>query len=156
MSLALRSLKNVLKIFLHACFKLFQKHLSSGSVAYTFSWYCFRWRLTNSFRMIVDAKMAVWNNYILIFRVNKSQEQQAEKKSFVLRQKIFFRKYKPQKTKLTKLVQKKTTHQKKCHWTWIACRISTLNPVKTHNARKSSLTTPWRKSRLLYHHFQVS
>lgn len=94
--------------------------------------------------------------YALIFRVNKSQEQQAEKKSFVLRQKIFFRKYKPQKTKLTKLVQKKPTNQKKCHWTWIACRISTLNPVKTHNARKSSLTTPWRKSRLLYHHFQVS
>ena len=50
--------------------------------------------------------------YALIFRVNKSQEQQAEKKSFVLKQLIFFRKFKPQKTKLKKLIQKKTTQQK--------------------------------------------
>lgn len=51
--------------------------------------------------------------YALIFRVNKSQEQQAEKKSFVLEQLIFFRKFKPQKTKLKKLIQKKRQHNKK-------------------------------------------
>ena len=39
--------------------------------------------------------------YILIFRATKSQKQQAEKKSFVLKELIFFRKYKPQKRKLT-------------------------------------------------------
>lgn len=112
MGLALRSFKNVLKIFLHACFKLFQKHLSSGSVASHI--------LMILFLLEIDQFLQNDNRcqdgslkYALIFRVNKSQEPQAEKKSFVLRQKIFFRKYKPQKTKLTKLVQKKTTHQKK-------------------------------------------
>lgn len=155
MGLALRSLKNVLKIFLHVCFKLFQKHLSSGSVASHVLMILFLLEIDQFLQN--DSRCQDGSlKYILIFRVNKSQEQQAEKKSFVLRQKIFFRKYKPQKTKLTKLVQKRQHIKKICHWTWIACRISTLNPVKTHNARKSSLTTPWRKSRLLYHHFQVS
>lgn len=155
MGLALRSLKNVLKIFLHACFKLFQKHLSSGSVASHILMILFLLEIDQFLQN--DSRCQDGSlKYALIFRVNKSQEQQAEKKSFVLRQKIFLENTNHKKQNLQNLYKKKTTHQKKCHWTWIVCRISTLNPVKTHNARKSSLTTPWRKSRLLYHHFQVS
>ena len=136
---------------------LFHKHLLSGHVAYTH--YASIKHSHDNVSVEIDQLLQndcrcqdISLKYALIFRVNKSQEQQAEKKSSVLKQLIFLENSNHKKQNWKNLYKKKTTQPKNV----TECGLLAEFKLWTHSTHRMRENHLWQLLDDIqgYNHFQ--